>query len=74
MKVRKKFPRVQTEHALSMTVYKNEQERIKSLLRKELSKYGKPAMNLEEVRATLNNKLADISLSQLIIDTRKESH
>lgn len=73
MKVRKRYDQTQAEYALALTVYRDEQERIKWLLRKELRKYNKPSMSLEKVRAILDKKMGDVLLSQMVIDMRKES-
>lgn len=52
-------------------MYRDEQYRLKQLLRKELRKYGKP-MSLDQVRATLDQALGETSLSQLVVFSRKD--
>jgi len=69
-KVRKQRPS-EAEYALALAISRDEQEKLKQFLRKQLRKYGKP-MSLEEVRAILDNKLGQTSLSDLIIAARKE--
>ncbi len=60
------------ENALALAVYRDEQDRLKQLLCKELRKCGKP-MSLDEVRATLDQALGETTLRELVITARKES-
>ena len=73
MKVRKRYEPTLAEYALALTLYRDGQERIKWLLRKELRKHNKPSLSLEEVRAILDKKMGNSSLSQMVIEMRKES-
>jgi hypothetical protein len=62
------------EFALALTLYREEQEKMKSMVRKALDKYGKPRLTLMELRATLDAQLGSISLSQEIIVMREEGY
>ncbi|MBI4331786.1 MAG: hypothetical protein HY673_10945 [Chloroflexi bacterium] len=74
MKTKKGRQPGQAEYALALAAYRDEQERIKLLLRRELDKYGRPAMSLAQVRSIRDRKLAGALLSQLIVEMRKEGH
>lgn len=62
------------EYAIALAAYREEQEKMKDMVRQALGKYGRPKMTLKQLRAMLDTELGDVSLSQEIIRMREEGY
>ena len=58
--------------AIAMVASREEMEQLERDIHSVLGQWGPPTMTLDELRAMLDEKLGDVSLSDMIIEMRNE--